>query len=214
MAKIDMSAETNEAAVAASLSKKKSGRNTKDLIQSGAFAAIYVVLMLIVVMGSSTLSPILYLVSPLTVGIVTGTVYMLAVLKVRNIIPVIVMGGIFTLVAASSNPISAGLAVLWTVVACVILVVGKFKSKFVYGLSFVAFNLTMTAPFSILLIARDSFLDLMGAYNGQAYRDAFASFAPDGIYFVLIGLAIVGGVIGALIGGKLIDKHFKKAGIV
>lgn len=211
MAKMDIAAEPSSAATGRT--KKKSGRNTRDLIQAGAFAAIYVVVMLIIVMGSSIISPILYLAAPLTVGAVTGTVYMLAVLKVRSIIPVIVMGGLFLLLAASSNPLSAGLCALWVALACIVLVVGKFKSKFVYGLSFVAYNLTMSAPYTMLLIAKDSFIELSYEYYGSAYSSIIAS-TPDWIYFGIVIAALVGGILGALLGGKLIDKHFKKAGIV
>ena len=50
---------------------------TKDFIYAGAFGALYIVLMLIIVMGSSAISPVLYFMAPLTVGLICGTVYML-----------------------------------------------------------------------------------------------------------------------------------------
>ena len=61
-------------------SKKMSA---KELMYVGAFAAIYIVLMLIIVMGSGIV-PILYVLSPISVGAVCGTVYMIYVLKVRR----------------------------------------------------------------------------------------------------------------------------------
>ena len=42
---------------------------TRDLIYAGAFGAVYIVLMLIVVLGTSAI-PILYIVAPFTVGVV------------------------------------------------------------------------------------------------------------------------------------------------
>ena len=64
---------------------------TKDLIFAGAFGAIYLVLMLIVVMVGGTI-PILYLISPLTVGIVCATVYMLCVMRVRKFGAALIIG--------------------------------------------------------------------------------------------------------------------------
>lgn len=194
--------------------KKKKKRNTKDLILAGAFAALYVVLMLVIVMGSSIISPVLYILAPLTVGTVTGTVYTLAVLKARSIVPVIVMGGLFLLLASSTNPVSAGLTALWTALACAILVTGKFKSKRVYNLSFIVYNLTMTAPFAMLAYARETFISMARDILGDAYADSLAAVTPNWIYLGIIGLALAGGVIGALLANKLIAKHFAKAGIV
>jgi len=46
---------------------------------------------------------------------------------------------------------------------------------------------------------------LMGGKSNSLLRN---------IIFGLIGLALLGGLIGAFIAGKLISKHFEKAGIV
>lgn len=42
---------------------------TRDLIYAGAFGAIYIVLMLIIVLGTSAI-PVLYIAAPFTVGVV------------------------------------------------------------------------------------------------------------------------------------------------
>jgi energy-coupling factor transport system substrate-specific component len=193
---------------------KKKKLKTKDLITAGAFSAIYIVVALIIVMGSSAISPLLYLIGPLTVGTVTGTIYTLAVLRTRNIVPVLVMGGVFGAVAASTTWVSASLVVLWTGLACVILVLGKFGSKLVYNLSFIVYNLTMTAPFAMLVYAQDKFVEIAGGYYGQDYADTLSALTPNWIYFALVGLALAGGVAGSLLANRLIAKHFSKAGVV
>ena len=73
----------------------------KDLMYAGAFAAIYIVLMLVIVMGSGIV-PILYVISPITVGAVCGTVYMLSVLKVKRFGAALIMGVLFALIACAS----------------------------------------------------------------------------------------------------------------
>ena len=64
---------------------------TKDLIYAGAFGAVYIVLMLIVVLGTSAI-PVLYILAPFTVGVVCATVYELCVLKVHKFGPALILG--------------------------------------------------------------------------------------------------------------------------
>ncbi len=190
---------------------KKMG--TKDLIYAGAFGAIYIVLMLIIVMGSGMI-PILYILSPLTVGVICGTVYELCVLKVRKFGAALILGVLFALVAASSNIVGLICAILIALAAELIIKAGGYKSKKMYLLSFVVFNLNMVCPFSTLVLNREVFFEKAVGYYGQDYADQVAALTPGWIIFVLIGLALLGGIIGAVIADKLISKHFEKAGIV
>ena len=48
----------------------------------------------------------------------------------------------------------------------------------------------------------------------RAYADTLASIAPDWVFLLCLGMAIVGGILGAFIANKLISKHFEKAGII
>ena len=73
---------------------------TKELIYAGAFGALYIVLMLIIVLGTSMI-PILYILAPISVGLVCGTVYMLCVLKVRKFGAALILGVLFALTACS-----------------------------------------------------------------------------------------------------------------
>ena len=79
---------------------------TKELIYAGAFGALYIVLMLIVVLGTSMI-PILYILAPISVGLVCGTVYMLCVLKVRKFGAALILGVLFALTSCSGDTLSA-----------------------------------------------------------------------------------------------------------
>ena len=186
---------------------------TKDLIFAGAFGAIYIVLMLGVVMVSGMV-PILYLISPLTVGLVCGTVYELCVLKVHKFGAALILGVLFAVVACSGHLPGMALAVGCALLAELVLLVGKYKSKKMFLLSFVLFNLNMLCPFTQLWFRRDAFLSLSANYYGQAYADGVAALATDWMAYAQIGLAVLGGVLGALIASGLIRKHFQKAGIL
>ena len=185
----------------------------KDLMYAGAFAAIYIVLMLVIVMGSGIV-PILYVISPITVGAVCGTVYMLSVLKVKRFGAALIMGILFALSACASNMPGLIMAICTSLLAELVLLLGKYKSKKMYLLSFVVFNLNMSCPFSMLFFARDKFFAISEQYQGKEHTEALMKLLPDGIYFGIIGFAVIGGILGAFIANKLIKKHFEKAGIV
>ncbi len=185
---------------------------TKDLIYVGAFGAVYLMLMLLIVMGSGMV-PILYILSPLTVGIVCGTVYELCVLKVHKFGAALILGVLFALVAASSNIVGLICAIVIALIAELIIKAGGYKSKKMYLLSFVVFNLNMVCPFSTLVMNREAFFDRAVGYYGQDYADKVAALTPDWIIFGLIGLALLGGIIGAFVASRLIKKHFEKAGL-
>ena len=118
---------------------------TRDLIYAGAFGAIYIVLMLIVVLGTSAI-PILYIIAPFTVGIICATVYELCVLKVRKFGAALILGVLFALVACSGNILGMVLAVSAALAAEIIIMMGRYKSKKMFLLSFLAFNLNMVCP--------------------------------------------------------------------
>lgn len=186
---------------------------TKDLIYAGAFGAIYIVLMLVVVLGTSMV-PILYILAPLPVGIVCGTVYELCVLKVHKFGAALILGVLFALVACSAHPLGMILAVIAALLAELVIRSGSYKSKKMYLLSFVVFNLNMVCPYTQLYFYRDQFLSLSANYYGQTYADAIAGYANNGLAFLQIALALLGGAIGSFIASRLISKHFEKAGII
>ncbi len=186
---------------------------TKDLIYAGAFGAIYLVVMLIIVMTSGMV-PILYICAPLTVGIVCGTIYEMCVLKVHKFGAALILGVLFALVCCSTNIVGAIAAIAAALLAELIIYLGKYKSKKHYLASFVAFNINMACPYLTLLLAYDEFMLRAAEWYGQDYANGLAAVAFDGVWFLILGLAILGGIIGAAVASKLIDKHFKKAGIL
>ena len=188
---------------------------TKDFIYAGAFGALYIVLMLIIVMGSSAISPVLYFMAPLMVGLVCGTVYMLCVLKVHKFGAALVFGAFFTLIACSQSLYAVIFSLAAALMAELILFLGKYQSRKMYLLSFVFFNLNMSAPTMMLLFDFDRFVSLSEQYQGTAYAQTLAKVAFNGkIWFAILGCAIAGGIGGALIAKNLVKKHFEKAGAV
>jgi len=198
----------------ASVSKNDSKKlQTKDLIYAGAFGAIYIVVMLVVVMAMGGF-PVLYVVSPFVVGLICATIYEVYVLKVHKFGAALILGILFGVTASSGHIVGMLLCFLAGLLAECVMWLGKYKSRKMFMLSYPVFNLTMVCPFSNMYMNTDKFYDMCKGYYGKDYADKVIEYAVSWFLFVQIGLAILGAAIGLLIGYKLIKKHFMKAGIV
>lgn len=197
-----------------SAGKSSKKLNTKDLIYAGAFCALYIMVMLIVVMGSGMLLPILYFIAPLTVGAVAGTVYMLYVMKIRKFGAALILGILFLLATGHLTWYSLAVVIGASLLAELIIYLGKYTSKKMYMLSYVFFNLTMAAPFLSFVFNLQDSLEVTKSYYGEARAQVYASLFGPGFFVFTIALALAGGAIGALIASKLVKKHFDKAGII
>ncbi len=193
---------------------EKTKLKSKDLIVAGAFAALYVVVLFITV-GLTGFIPVLYLMAPLILGVVLGSIYMLYVTKVPK------RGAIFILAVAVGLVTSMGgvwLAGVWSLlcglVAELIVYAGKYRSRKLYVISYMVFACTGMGPFWLLVFAKEAFLQACLNYYNQDYVNKLDALTPSWFIFVLLGLALTGGLIGGLLGNKLLKKHFEKAGVV
>ena len=66
----------------------------------------------------------------------------------------------------------------------------------------------------MLIFARDKFFEISTQYRGEESTAALKAVLPEGIYFAIVGFAIIGGILGAFIANRLIKKHFEKAGVI
>ena len=186
---------------------------TKDLIFAGAFGAIYIVVMLLIVMVFGSV-PILYILTPLFVGIVCATIYELCVLKVHKFGAALILGILFAVTSSTAYLPGLIAAIIVALLAELVIMAGKYKSKKMFLLSYLVFNLNMVCPFTNLYFNKDAFIAMSTEYYGESYANSVAAFATSWLPFAQIGLAIVGAGIGVLIASKLIKKHFEKAGII
>lgn len=196
---------------------KKNKLKTKDLIYAGAFAALYIIVLFIIVMTFGMI-PILYIISPLFVGLISATIYMMYVTKVKKFGAILILAILFGLIMSSSGH---GLTILIClpigIIAELVAKAGKYNSKKMFSLSYLVFNITMAAPFCNLYLASEMFIDECNQYYGQDYADAVSNVLNTfgfGLWAIQAGLAVVGAGIGVVIASKLFKKHFEKAGIV
>lgn len=191
--------------------KKK--MNTKDYIFAGAFAAIYIVILVASGMLFG-LNPVTFLLTPLIVGIILGPVFILYISKVPKRGAVLILAILSGLILSSTTIAPLFIAIISGILAEVILNDRSKYTKLKNIVAYSIFNIIIVGPFTMLLFARDKFMKSAEYYYGKDYVEQFSALTPNWIIFVIIALAIIGGIIGAIIGNKLNKKHFETAGII
>lgn len=186
---------------------------TKDYIIAGAFAALYVVLLLVTVTATGFI-PVVYIFCPLILSVVLGTVYMLYVSKIPKRWAIMILAALVGLVTSMGGMwICIFWALLLGLIADLIANSGV-RSKKKYILSYMIFALTNMGPFWVLVLSKNKFLETCTRYYGQNYTNMIDKLTPSWIIFAFIGMALVGGLIGGIFGSRILKKHFEKAGVV
>ena len=100
-----------------------------------------------------------------------------------------------------------------SLIADVALKIGGYKKFISMAISYSILSLGLMAGPANLWFAGESYWDNIRNSMGDQYADQLAKFMPIWMLPVGIILILVGGFIGALLGRKMMNKHFKKAGI-
>ena len=185
----------------------------KDLVTIGVFAVIYFVVTFAV--GMIGVIPILFLIYPTILGIVSGTVVMLFMAKVQKPWALLIFGmltPIFMMVEGHTYILVLHAFVV-ILIAELIRRAGNYNSFKYNMLSFAIFNTWVCGSLMQMLWAREKYIE-MTMMMGNEYVEALERLVTyPHMALVYLG-AILGGLIGANIGRILLKKHFIKAGIV
>lgn len=185
----------------------------KDLVTIGVFAVIYFVVTFAV--GMIGVIPILFLIYPTILGIVSGTVVMLFMAKVQKPWALLIFGmltPIFMMVEGHTYILVLHAFVV-ILIAELIRRAGNYNSFKYNMLSFAIFNTWICGSLMQMLWAREKYIE-MTMMMGNEYVEALERLVTyPHMALVYIG-AILGGLIGANIGRILLKKHFIKAGII
>lgn len=192
---------------------KENKLKVKDLVTIGVFGLIYFALMFGV--GMMGMVPILFLVYPTVLGLVTGIVVLLFMAKVQKpwalfilgmIAPVIMFVMGHTYVLPIHALIVMGLSEL-------VRRGGSYNSFKHNAFAFAIFNTWICGSLMQMLLAREKYIEL-SMMMGKDYVDMLEKLITyPNMALVYLG-AFLGGLVGSYIAKRLLKKHFEKAGII
>ena len=188
----------------------------KDVIAIGIYSAIYFVLNFMAMMTG--LIPLLWILLPGTVAILTGIPFLLMAVKVPKPGAVLIMGLITAFLYFVTGQFTV-LILITMLIACVVSeayrYITKYNLKFSnLALAFILFGYGMAGSPLALFVYRESFLAQISETMSQEYVVAISSYITTPMLILLLVSPIAGGFFGAMIAGGIFKKHFKKAGIV
>ena len=190
--------------------KEKKGLSGRDLI--GIYSAIYFVIVMALAMTG--LIPIMLMLLSSMIGILGGIPFMLFLTKVRKpgmiFIMSLIMGILMFVTGMTWMPIP--FAILTGIIAEITYRAGKYKSMKAAVLTSGVFPLWACGNYLPLFLQREEYFADRSNY-GQEYIDTVMNLTPDWMFWALIVMTFVCGIVGGFIGKVLLKKHFKKAGI-
>ena len=188
----------------------------KDVIAVGIYSPIYFVLNFVAMMTGFI--PLLWIVLPGTVAILTGIPFLLMVVKVPKPGAVIILGIITAFLYFVTGQFTV-LILITMLIACVLSEVYRYITKYNLKFSnlavaFILFSYGIAGSPLALFVYRESFLAQIGETMSQEYVAAISSYITTPMLILLLVSPIAGGFFGVLIAGGIFKKHFKKAGIL
>ncbi len=184
----------------------------KDLINIGIFSAIYFVILFAVAMLG--MIPIFLPLLSVIVPILGGIPFMLFLTRVKKFgmiwIMSIIMGIMMLLTGMSWPPLVV--SVFSGLLAELVYRSGNYQSAAKAVVTNGVFSLWVAANYLPLFFAADKYWASRQNF-GQDYIDSVTKLMPTWMCPVTFIAAFVCGVIGGLLGKRLMKKHFEKAGI-
>ncbi|MFD4365871.1 MptD family putative ECF transporter S component [Rhodococcus sp. NPDC058521] len=187
----------------------------RDLINIGIFGALYVVTVFAINM-LGFINPAVMLVA-MAVSIIAGGVpFMLFVSRVQHAgmvtIFAIVTAGLMLL--TGHPPISFVVTLVCGLVADAILALGRYRSRRMGVLAYAVYAMWFIGPMLPIFYARDDYFSSQSmAQMGSDYVESMDALLSPAVLVAFDISTAVFGLIGGLLGLRLLRKHFEKAGL-
>jgi energy-coupling factor transport system substrate-specific component len=197
--------------------EKENRLAAKDLINIGVFVAIYLVTYIIVSMIAG-LTAIGALVCTSIASLFTGTIYMLMAVKIRK-------RGVFFIAGMSTALLTLSSGNIFGIVGAVVAAIVSecIANRSHYSnisdliLAFVATNVISFVSYMLpMYIATQEYISTAADRWNLSYEmmDVYAKQLNWYTFGITVVVSIVTALIGAFIGVKILNKHFRKAGLI
>lgn len=194
---------------------KPTGLDTRDLVTTGVFTALYFVFTM-VGGGLFATNPVLTFWMPAAAALLTGPVYLLLIARVPKHGPLIILGAIEGIILFVT-----GMYWGWSV-ACVVLAVladliaglGGFRSRALAFCAFVVYSLAPMGSYLALWVDPAAYASYLTGKGGeQAYMDTMMATATGWMLPAMVLSTIACAVVSGLVGLRLLRRQFERAGI-
>jgi len=185
----------------------------KDLITVGIYTALYIAVIFLV--GMLNAIPVLYPVILFFCPLIAGIPMMLYYTKIEKFGLLTISGIIYAAFFYISGYtwICVAIIIPSLLLADIILKIGGYKKFSAIAISYMIMSLSIISGPANLWFAGEGYWDTIRESMGNQYADQLAKFMPTWMLPVGICLIFLGGFLGSLLGKKMMNKHFKKAGI-
>jgi len=187
--------------------------NGKDLINVGIYSAIYFVIVFAVAMLGMV--PFLYPTLVVFCPLIGGIVYMLFLTKVKKFGMVWIMSilmGLLMLVCGMGY-YSLIISVFSGLFAELIIRSGRYENASKSILSHGVFSLWIFGNYLLFYLQHDSYMASREKMVGPEYVETLNKLLPMWSWIILLVVCFVFGLLGGLLGKKMMKKHLEKAGI-
>ena len=186
----------------------------KDLIRIGIFTAIYFVIFFAA--GMLGYIPILFILLPIIIPVITGIPFMLFVTKVNKFGMITIMAVLLGILmfATGHTWVPIMTATVCGLLADLIFRAGKYQRVRNTVLGYAVFSIWSIGAMLPMWLMRDSYFSYIRSSMGEEYTSSVLALTPDWVAFAAIVVAFVSGIGGAYLGKAVLKKHFQRAGIV
>ena len=186
----------------------------KDFITVGIYTAMYIAVFF--VFGLLTAIPVVYPFLLFLIPFICGIPMMLYYSKIEKFgmlsITGIINGIFFFFMGYGWYALIA-----WAIagiISDIVLKAGNYKSLKIAMLSYVVYALGEWGVHAPLFLAGKKYWDNIRISMGDQYADMLLKTMPSWMIYASVGILALGAICGALLGRKMLKKHFIKAGIV
>lgn len=187
--------------------------NGKDLLNVGIYSAIYFVIVFAIAMLGMV--PILYPMLVVFCPLIGGIVFMLFLTRVKKFgmiwIMSVLMGLLMLVCGMGVYPLIV--SVVTGLLAELIYRSGNYKSATKAVLTHGVFSLWIFANFLLFYLNHDSYMATREEMIGPEYVETLNKILPLWSWIILLIVCFVFGLLGGLLGRKMLKKHLAKAGI-
>lgn len=200
------------------MSQKYSNISIKNYIAIGVYSAIYLLAVAVSALLTVFLVPgYSYIFIPAVSALVSGSIFMLMVAKVRRFGAMTTMAGtmgVFFLLTGRF-PMAIVICLLFGLLADLIGKASDYKNKKGLLLSYVVFSFNLTGPIIPMFLAPQLYAeDLVSQGKDASYIESAFSGITSGTIPILVVAIVITAVVGGIFGQRMIHKHFERAGIV